>query len=219
MVHIKICCISSAEEAALAIGYGVNALGLVSQMPSGPGVISDSMIAAIAAGVAPPTDTFLLTSRQSAAAIVQQLHHAPVSVVQIVDDLLEGDYDAIRAAHPLIKIVQVIHVTGEGSVDHALEAVQGADMLLLDSGNPQAAVKTLGGTGNTHNWAISREICRLAGKPVFLAGGLHADNVQEAIRYVQPYGVDICSGVRTNGILDAEKLERFVSAVRTDDLA
>jgi phosphoribosylanthranilate isomerase len=214
MTHIKICCISSPEEAMLAASAGVQALGLVSAMPSGPGVIGDTLIAEIAANIAPPTDTFLLTSRQSADGIIEQLHAARTSVVQIVDELLLGSYADIRAAHPQVKIVQVIHVKGEESIDTALQAAAGADMLLLDSGNPNAAVKTLGGTGNTHNWAISEAICRQSGKPVFLAGGLHAANVQQAIEQVQPFGVDICSGVRTNGRLDVQKLQAFVSAVR-----
>ena len=73
------------------------------------------------------------------------------------------------------------------------------DALLLDSGRPDAQVKTLGGTGLTHDWALSAEIVAQVDRPVFLAGGLRESNVAEAIAQVKPFGVDLCSGVRTEG--------------------
>ncbi len=92
---------------------------------------------------------------------------------------------------------------------------QHVDAILLDSGNPKAQIKTLGGTGNVHDWKISKELVHAVKVPVFLAGGLHAGNVKEAIAIVKPFGVDVCSGVRTNGILDEIKLRHFVSAVHS----
>ncbi len=53
-----------------------------------------------------------------------------------------------------------------------------------------------------------------SGKPVFLAGGLRPDNVADAIRVVEPFGLDLCTGVRTNGALDVDRLSAFMSAVR-----
>jgi phosphoribosylanthranilate isomerase len=135
------------------------------------------------------------------------------NTVQIVDELMDREYTQIRKALPHIRIVQVIHVTGEESLEQALELHTEVDAILLDSGNPKAAIKTLGGTGNTHNWEISSRIVKAVGVPVFLAGGLHAGNVADAIRTVQPFGVDLCSGVRTGGRLDAVKLRSFIEAV------
>lgn len=212
-VRIKICCISSVEEAKLAIKMGADALGLVGKMPSGPGLIADELIESITRHIHPPVSSFLLTSEQSATAIIQHIHRVNTNTVQIVDELTEGSYSDIRKALPHLGIVQVIHVKGEESVDEALKVHEMIDAILLDSGNPQAAVKTLGGTGNTHNWAISRKIVESVKVPVFLAGGLHAGNVQQAINEVKPFGVDICSGVRTNGGLDPEKLTAFINAV------
>ena len=83
------------------------------------------------------------------------------------------------------------------------------DALLLDSGNPKLAIKELGGTGRVHNWKLSRSIVEQSPVPVFLAGGLNPSNVKQAIDEVQPYGLDLCSGVRTNGRLDPAKLEAF----------
>lgn len=212
---IKICCISSHEEARLAIRHGADALGLVGKMPSGPGPIEDELIASITKTIHPPIASFLLTSEQSATNIIAHINRVHTNTVQIVDELTEGSYEEIKKALPQLKIVQVIHVTGSESITQAIKIHQQVDAILLDSGNPAAAVKTLGGTGNTHNWYISRDLVKEVSVPVFLAGGLHAGNVQEAIETVRPFGVDICSGVRSNGKLDVQKLAAFIHAVRS----
>ena len=212
--RVKICCISSLEEARTAIRFGASALGLVGQMPSGPGVISDHLIAEIARSVPPPIGTFLLTSETGAQAIIQHHKIVGTNTVQIVDALQTGTYAEIRQALGGIKLVQVIHVSGEESLDEAQRIAPEVDALLLDSGNPKLAVKELGGTGRTHNWAISRRIVESVGVPVFLAGGLRPDNVRAAVDAVQPFGLDLCSGVRTEGKLDPFKLESFFNALR-----
>ena len=212
--RVKVCCIMDHDEALRAIAAGADALGLVSAMPSGPGPIPDERIAAIARRVPPAVATFLLTSRQSVRGIVEQWQTVQTSTIQIVDTLNEGTYEELRAALPGVKLVQVVHVTGPGSVEDAVRVARHVDAVLLDSGRPTAAVKELGGTGRQHDWAISREIREAVTVPVFLAGGLHAGNVGEAISRVGPFGLDVCSGVRTNGKLDAKKLEAFMEEVR-----
>jgi phosphoribosylanthranilate isomerase len=213
MIRVKICCISSEEEAQTAISAGAAALGLVGAMPSGPGIISDDLIARIAAKVPPDIATFLLTSETEASDIIRHNKRVGTNTIQIVDALQSGTYAEIREALPGIKLVQVIHVTSEGSLEEALKAAEWVDFVLLDSGNPTLAVKELGGTGRTHNWQISSKIVAQSPVPVFLAGGLKPENVREAIEAVQPYGLDLCSGVRTDGKLDPWKLERFFAAV------
>lgn len=213
--RIKICCISSVMEAKMAIDNGADALGLVGKMPSGPGPIPDWLIAEIVKIIHPPIASFLLTSEQSSEGIIYHLKRVDTNTVQIVDELTAGDYADIRTALPHLKIVQVIHVINDRSVDEAVELSRHVDALLLDSGNPKAAIKTLGGTGNVHNWEISRDIVKAVDVPVFLAGGLHAGNVKQAIETVQPFAVDICSGVRTEGKLDPNKLEAFIKAVHS----
>jgi phosphoribosylanthranilate isomerase len=213
--RIKICCISSAAEAKMAIEHGADALGLVAKMPSGPGPIPDWLIAEIVKSIHPPIASFLLTSNQSSEEIIYHVKKVDTNTVQIVDELTAGTYQDIRSALPYLKIVQVIHVLNEESIDEALRLSKETDALLLDSGNPKGAVKTLGGTGNIHNWDISREIVRQVNIPVFLAGGLHAGNVLQAIEKVQPFGVDVCSGVRTEGKLDPAKLTAFIKTVHS----
>jgi phosphoribosylanthranilate isomerase len=212
--RVKICCISSIEEAALAVEAGASALGLVSHMPSGPGVIGEELIADIAATVPPAIGTFLLTSRQSVDEIVEQQRFCGTNTVQICDHLTNGTHRQLKDALPGISIVQVIHVTGPESVEEAGAIASQVDAILLDSGNQKLAVKELGGTGRRHDWTLSRKIREGIPVPLFLAGGLTPENVRRAIEEVNPFGLDLCSGVRTSGKLDAQKLERFFEAVR-----
>jgi len=207
--RVKICCIRSVAEAALAVRYGAAAVGLVSAMPSGPGVIAEEMISAIAATVPPGVATFLLTSERAATRIIAQQRRCRTSTIQLCDSVEPGGYDQMRAALPGIALVQVIHVTGPESVVEAKSVAPSVDALLLDSGNQKLAVKELGGTGRRHDWRISRRIVESVRVPVFLAGGLNPDNAAEAIREVRPFGLDICSGLRTDGNLDGTKVKRF----------
>jgi phosphoribosylanthranilate isomerase len=209
---VKICCIASVEEAWLAIEHGASALGLVSEMPSGPGVIPEERIAEIAAAVPPSVASFLLTSLQDAAAIAAQHRRVRTSAVQICDRLAAEAYQALRDALPGVGLVQVVHVTGPESVEEAVAVAPRVDALLLDSGNPALAVKELGGTGRRHDWGLSRRIRAAVQVPIFLAGGLRAENVAEAVGEVGPFGLDLCTGVRTDGKLDEVKLAAFVSA-------
>jgi phosphoribosylanthranilate isomerase len=212
-IRTKICCIASVEEARMAIGAGAWAVGLVSAMPSGQGPISDDLIASIARQVGNEVETFLLTCRQDAASIIEQHRHCQTSTLQLVDAVPASELKVLRSSLPRVRIVQVIHVHGEAAIGEALEIAPLVDMLLLDSGNPYLEVKELGGTGRTHDWNHSAEIVRRSNVPVFLAGGLDAENVNAAVKRVRPFGVDLCSGVRTARALDPLKLERFVAAL------
>jgi len=210
--RIKICCIKSPEEAQLAIAHGASALGLVSSMPSGPGVVDEATIARIAVTVPPPVATFLLTSLRAADAIIAQQRRCRTNTLQLCDYVELPVYAQLRAALPGISLVQVIHVEGEESVALAQRVAPHVDAILLDSGNTSLTVKELGGTGRVHDWRLSRRIRDAISKPLFLAGGLRSANVQEAIMAVQPFGLDLCSSVRTNDQLDETKLREFFAA-------
>lgn len=209
-VRIKICCISSIEEAGIAMEYGASAIGLVAKMPSGPGPIPDRLIRQIARCVPPPIATFLLTSETSADGVIRHHQKTNTNTIQLVDLLNNGTYARLRKAMPSVRIVQVIHVMDDKSIDLAVKISGQVDALLLDSGNPLLKIKELGGTGRVHNWKLSRIIRENSKCPVFLAGGLNPGNVRQAIEEVNPFGVDVCSGVRTNGKLDRQKVEDFI---------
>ncbi len=211
--RVKICCIGSLEEAQMAIAAGASALGLVSEMPSGPGVIEESVITSIVQSIPPGVATFLLTSKRNSAEIIAQQRRMRTNTLQLVDSVPRDTYAALREALPGIGIVQVIHVLGKESLEEAVHVAPHVDALLLDSGNPSLTVKELGGTGRVHDWSVSRRIRERSEKPVFLAGGLTPGNVREAVDIVQPFGVDLCSGVRTNGLLDKAKLDAFFAAL------
>jgi len=215
--RIKICCIESINEARTAIEAGASAIGLVGRMPSGPGPIRDDLIRQIAMKIPPPIATFLLTSETSVNGIIKHHGRTNTNTIQIVDMLSSGTYSELKAALPSVRIVQVIHVIDEDSVDVALEISRQVDAILLDSGNPRLKIKELGGTGRVHDWKLSRQICEGSGCPVFLAGGLKPDNVKQAIEEVQPFGVDVCSGVRTDGKLDRKKLYDFIQQVLSQE--
>lgn len=211
---VKICCINSIEEAKTAIVYGASAIGLVGKMPSGPGVIPDKLIHDIAKQVPHTIDTFLLTSETSTEGIIRHHHKTQTNTIQIVDRLIEGSYDQLRQALPGVKLVQVVHVLDENSVSDAIDISPLVDGLLLDSGNPNLQIKELGGTGRVHNWKLSKKIRDRVNVQVFLAGGLNPENVRQAYKEVEPYGIDVCSGVRTSGYLDLLKLEKFFDSLK-----
>ncbi len=213
-VRVKVCCISSAEEADIAIRLGADAVGLVAEMPSGPGPIPNDRIREIALGIPATIASFLLTSRTRGEDIATHIQHCCPSTVQIVNHIDPGEYATVTRRFPATRRVQVIHIEGRGALDLARTYESRVHSLLLDSGRPDADRKELGGTGRTHDWDISAEIVRQSRIPVFLAGGLTAENVAEAVSRVRPFGVDICSGVRTGGKLDADKLSAFMDVVR-----
>lgn len=207
--RLKVCCIGSVAEAQAAVRLGADALGLVGPMPSGPGVISADRITEIARQVPPSVATWLLTSSQDPDEIARQADAAGVSTVQIVDRVETAAYTRLRESLPGRRLVQVVHVGGAEAMNDAEAAAPHVDAVLLDSGDPGGAVKTLGGTGRVHDWSASRTIRERLKVPVFLAGGLRPENVAEAVRQVGAFGLDVCSGVRTGGALDGEKLAAF----------
>jgi phosphoribosylanthranilate isomerase len=215
--RLKICCIGSEYEARLAIRAGVDALGLVGAMPSGPGVIADDAIRAIALVMPAAVSGFLLTQERTAEAIAHHVSRCAVSTVQVVNHVDPEELGRLRAMMPWLRVVQVIHVEGADALELLRAYEPHVHSFLLDSGSPGAAVPLLGGTGRVHDWSISAEFVRRSVLPVFLAGGLTPENVGEAIRLVQPYGLDICSGIRTDGLLDEGKLQRYVAAVNAAD--
>ena len=212
--RVKVCCISSIEEANLAIQYGADAIGLVGPMPSGPGIIDNSLIHKITASAPAAVSTFLLTSETDATSIIAHHKLVNTTTIQLVDAVDSTTHAEIKKALPTIKLVQVIHVMGEESIEEAKKISHSVDTILLDSGNPNLEIKELGGTGRVHNWEISRRIVEAVDTPVFLAGGLNPDNIAQAIKEVNPFGVDLCSGIRTDKKLNEKKLAAFFSQIK-----
>ena len=209
---IKICCVQSIAEARTVIKAGASAIGLVSAMPSGPGVIDQALISEIGSALPAPVETFLFTSELIASRIIELHHICRTTTIQLVDYVEVAELVKLRQSLPDIRLVQVIHVVDDVSLLEASSVEPYVDAILLDSGNVKLDVKQLGGTGRVHDWAVSRRIVVSLKRPVFLAGGLKPENVAEAIAQVQPDGLDVCSGVRTEGLLDQKKLNALINA-------
>lgn len=215
--RVKICCIRSNDEAQLAIRLGADALGFVAQRPPSPRTISDVEIATIIPLVPPPISTFLLTSERTAEAISAHIKLVQPTTVQILPHPEPAESARLAELEPHMQRVQVIHVEGPEALKLIPVYAPHVHAFLLDSGTPNAATPQYGGTGTKHDWEISAEFVRASPIPVFLAGGLTAENAAAAIKRVRPFGLDLCTGVRTDGRLDGEKLRRFMLAVRAAD--
>ncbi len=212
-MQVKICCISSIEEAKLAISYGASVLGLVGPMPSGPGTITAKNAGQILQFIPNHINTFYLCSKTTFAGIVEEYEQVLSTHMQLVDNTSIDLRRKLKMRFPNLQIVQVLHVQGEDSINDLESYIVDSDVILLDSGSPEKAVKELGGTGKVHNWEISKRIVELSPIPVFLAGGLNSANIQKAIQLVKPYGVDLCSSVRSNDKLDTLKLDSFFKQI------
>ena len=193
---IKICCIQNDTEVEMAAAAGATHVGLVAAMPSGPGPIAADRIAEIVGAVPTGVTAVLLTAHTDADSIIEHARTTGVTAVQIVGEVPSDVRLSIKAAAGSIDILQVVHVGGPEALEQAQPAAVGSDFVLLDSGRPSALVPELGGTGRTHDWAVSAQIVSRLDVPVFLAGGLGPENIAEVIRTVRPTGVGLCSGIR-----------------------
>ncbi len=215
--RVKVCCIASREEAAMAIDAGADLLGLVGPMPSGPGPIPLELAAEIARTLPPGVGSVLLTSATELAALVEEIELVRPTALQLTDAVRPAVLEGLRDQTPGTRLIQVLHVEDPGVVEAARAVAALVDGLLLDSGRPGAAVKELGGTGRVHDWRLSRQVVRSVERPVFLAGGLKPANIGSAIGAVRPFGVDLCSGIRANGSLDVPLLDAFMRGVKAAD--
>lgn len=214
---VKICCIRTSAEAHLAVNLGADAVGFVAQRPPSPRTIPDVEIAAITPLVPSSVSTFLLTSELTAEAISAHVRSTHPTAVQILPQLEPTESVRLAQLEPHIHRVQVIHVDGMEALKLIPVYAPHVHAFLLDSGKPNAAIPQYGGTGRKHDWDVSAAFVKASPLPVYLARGLSAENAGTAIKQVRPYGLDLCTGVRTDGRLDMEKLKKFMVAVREAD--
>ncbi len=212
-IRLKVCCVASEDEASTAVRYGADAIGLVGDPLRGPGSIPDELIAQIALAVPPSVATFLITRETSVEALVDHARRTATSALQLAGWVESSVHRTLRAELLGVKLVQVLHVEDDHVLDQAQMAAASVDALLLHSGRADDGRQEPGDADRTYEWKLSRQLVDQSPVPVFLAGGLNADNVGEAIARVRPFGVDVCRGVRTFDDLNAGKLRAFVSAV------
>ena len=211
--RVKVCCISSIPEAQLAVSHGVDAIGLLGDMPSSPRGIDINTAREIAKTIPPTVETFLLSASFSGDEIVQQVEFCGSTTVQVVQHIEANEYQCLIERIPSIKRVQVVHVEDRTALDLIEVYEPYVHAFILDGGRAGAAVADLGGTGRVHDWQISSEFVKRSSKPVFLAGGLNPKNVVAAMKTVAPFGIDVCSGVRRANCLDEQLLDEFTTNV------
>jgi phosphoribosylanthranilate isomerase len=213
MVRVKICGITTLDDAWAAIDLGADGLGfLVGLLYESEDEVSADAAGKIVESLPPFVSTTLVTHRADPAEVGELLSRARAQVVQLHGPYPPAQIPTLRDAFPGVKIVKAVHVDGEGSIAAAVTAARYADAVLLDT----KTATRIGGTGITHDWSLSRRIRdTLAPAPVILAGGLTPANVTVAIDTVQPYAVDVNSGVSIRrGKKSPQLIEDFVRAVK-----
>jgi len=213
--YVKVCGTTSESDIAVAVAAGVDALGfLVGLVYPSEDELTPEEASALIRGM-PPFVTSVLVTHQSDARVVSGLcERIPAAALQLHGEFVLDDIPVLRSSFPGMKIIKAVHVTGPGAVDAAKAAAAYADAILLDT---QTATR-IGGTGEVHDWSISRAICHaVRPTPTILAGGLRPDNVVAAIREVQPFAVDVNSGVSLRrGVKSGELVSQFVANAKAE---
>jgi len=213
-MRIQIAGVSSTEEALRLTALGVDGLGFTLRLPSGlHDGLTECAARAIIAQMPPLIGTVVITYVTAVREAVELCTYLGVNTLQLHAPVATGVMHEIKRALPPLKIIKSINVTGPQAVDDALRAAHEADALILDTYDP--ATGRHGATGKTHDWRISREIVQRCPKPVILAGGLRPENVAEAIHTVQPWGVDVHTGIENyDGTRNWDKITAFIAAAR-----
>lgn len=211
MVKVKICANKSIEEAQMCLDAGADIIGiLVGQQHVSNDFVNKETAKEIADYVNGKCDVSLVTHLTNAEEIIELTKYIGNNVIQLHSDIDEEEVKKIRKEIPNVKLVRLIHVSSDGQICTDYKKMQYADFYLLDSFNLKT--NQVGGTGLTHDWKKSFELIKQLNKPTFLAGGLNPDNVIQAIKTANPYGVDVNSGCKNKfGKKDAEKVKLFVT--------
>ena len=210
MVKVKICANRSIEDAKISLLAKADIIGiLVGQEHNSVDFVDKYIAKEITDFVDGKCDVSLVTHLTNADEIIELTKFIGNNVIQLHSDISEDEVEKIATILPNIKLVRLIHISQEGKIITDYKKMKYVDYYLLDSFNLKT--NQVGGTGLTHDWYKSNELIKLLNKPTFLAGGLTPENVGEAIKISQPYGVDVNSGCKNEkGVKDAETVKRFV---------
>jgi phosphoribosylanthranilate isomerase len=217
MARVKICGITSPEEATLAERAGAHAIGLlVGRVHAAADFVGPELAREICRALSPFVTPVLVTHLEDPEAIVNLAELVPCPVLQLHSDLGPATLRELRARLAARKLIGKVSVEGDDAVARASEIEPFVDAILLDTRD--RATDRVGGTGMVHDWSISARIAAGSRAPIILAGGLTPDNVAQAVRAVKPWGVDVNSGVETaDGRKDGGRIRRFVAAATDMD--
>ena len=213
-IKIQIAGVSSIEDSIRLINLGVEGLGFTLRLPSGiHDNLTEEKARQIIAELPPFVGSVLISYITNPIEAVDFCKYLGVNTIQLHAPVEKGVMAEIKKHLPNIKIIKSVNVIDESAVDEAKKYAEEADAIILDTYDPKSGRH--GATGLTHDWTISRKIVESCNKPVILAGGLNPDNVAEAIRKVQPWGVDVHTGIENpDGSPNHKKAVDFVKNVR-----
>ena len=203
-MKVKICGITSAADALAAVEAGADALGFNFYAGSPRYITPEAARLIIAAMPESVLSVGVFVNEESAAAVARAAEESGVSAVQLHGDE-SPEYCGALGAHEVIKALRV----GPNFAPEEAARYQPYS-ILLDAYDARAR----GGTGETFDWVLARRTREVVAR-LYLAGGLTPENVASAIAAVEPYAVDVCSGVElAPGLKDAARMSAFVTAVR-----
>ncbi len=210
-VRVKICGLTREEDLAVAVAAGADAVGFIVGVPSSPRNLTLEMAEMLLSQVPIFVDSVVVTAPKSIKQLVEVCEGLKPSAIQI-HGKEPLDSSEIREKIKDTRLIKTVYVTEDALNETAIEDSKMFDALLLDS----FSKGQYGGTGKVHDWTLSRQIKEaVAPVPVILAGGLKPENVKEAILKVQPYAVDVASGVELSpGVKDHEKVRAFVKKAK-----
>jgi len=216
MTKVKICGVTNLEDARAAVWFGADAVGfLVGQVHYSTGsFLAPGEVAKIVAALPPFCSAVLVTHLSRPEEVIPILKVANVTTLQLHGDTTPQEAVEIKNFLPFLKTYKVVHVFDASVIEEANRYIGSVDGIILDTAIK--ATGQVGGTGQTHDWGVSKEVVRSTALPVILAGGLNPENIITAIRVVQTYGVDVNSGVSNpDGTKDHEKVRLFIAQAKS----
>ena len=210
-MRVKICGTGTPADLACAVAAGADAAGFLMGITHvTQDAVTPAEAAAMIATMPPFIEPVAVTHFQKPSDLIRIVEESQVTTLQIQDVVSLEDVDEVRSALPYLRIMKAVHVMDVSAIETAKYFADAVDAILLDTRTSER----IGGTGIPHDWGISARIVEEVRVPVILAGGLTPENVSEAIRRVRPYAVDVHTGVKKNGVRDAERTRAFVVNAR-----
>jgi phosphoribosylanthranilate isomerase len=207
MVKVKICGITRFEDLEASISAGADFVGFVVNVPSSPRNLDYKSAARLISTVPSNVKSVAVTVLRSPEDL-RSLMELGADYVQ-----LHGELNLLMSLAPLCaeRAIGAVNAKLPNALELALECSKLFGMILVDSLRSNG----LGGSGEAHDWGLSRIIRDRLQKPIILAGGLTPDNVATAVKIVNPYAVDVSTGVEASpGIKDSEKVSMFIKKAK-----
>lgn len=213
---IQVAGVIDAEEAAMLLSAGVDWLGFPLRLPVHQEDLTEAEAARIIQSVIPAKRSVLITYLDRAAAISEFCRLLHCDIVQLHGNISTTELAALRKSDPSLFIIKslVVKKDNQSELENLLQRSSPyVQAYITDTHDPLSGAD--GATGKRHDWAISRRLVQASRHPVILAGGLNPENVAEAIRVVQPAGVDVHTGLEDpDGRKDYQKTAAFVKNAR-----